>query len=125
MKRLLLSLLLVVALLPLVSSAETILGPFTGTTTGYSAEVDVSSAAQIRVHVFSEGTSSATVLVETRVANAGGRWTTAATITDPTDAGEQWLIPPCRAVRIHVSVHASGTISGVVVTRTSASGTWQ
>ena len=83
------------------------------TTTGYypsTAGVPTEGATSVLVHVTSASTSSATVVIQGSV--DGAFWHTLATIADPTLLGEMWAGPASRYIRLGLTVHASGTISG-------------
>lgn len=81
-----------------------------------SAVYPISYATDIRVTIYSDAGSTATVAIET-APTATGPWfdvTASDPITDPSATGEQWSIPRHEFLRINVSAHAAGNIRACI-----------
>ena len=84
-----------------------------------SLAYDISTADVINIHVYSDSTSSATVLIEEAPAT-GGPWGTVATITDPSSTAIGWSIPRANFVRIRISSYSSGNIHACIAAWTGS-----
>lgn len=90
------------------ASADTLLAALDAVTKPYP----INTANEIRIAVYSDAGSTATVKIET-APTVSGPWfdvTASSPITDPSAVGEQWDVPRSNFCRVHVSAHAAGNI---------------
>lgn len=76
----------------------------------------INTAETIRVTIYSDAGSTATVAIETSPTESGPWFDVTAgdPITDPSATGEQWSVPRANFCRVNLSAHAAGNIRATI-----------